>query len=481
MYMKYIVWFLLMMVNVQCLSQLEKIDSLDILVEKNEYPFYVISTEEYGLVLYRERFKEIPDDYNDYEFLFYDKDLQLVWTYIVKTEIMFSVIQHEYANGHVFVVFAGIKNFKKKLLIYRFDIEAQTYEIIPIDTFFPINMSYFSLFNNTMIIGGRERSKPSIVFYNLDDMRPVILQGFYEKKITVYDISIDEENGLFTVLIGYKGKNGQGSLNIRSYDEFGQSVEDIRLEPERGKDLIQAKGIILNNTIRLVAGVYKDNKSLYPSGLFLTSIFLDGRKEIVYYPFNELLHLMDSINRNSFESQAEFIQTSIANDEKYLWHLTDVSEYGDENIAVVESYTTDKASTTFMDKNIIYQLKDALIVGFNDRLKLEWINHINMEPVISENLRKYITLKFYADSIRLSFFNRNQLVGKMIYPSKKDKPVFYVQFEDFEPGKTSEMEVHYGFSAFLPWYQDYHLFIGMKSNERNREEKIFLVRKYYFP
>ena len=233
--------------------------------------------------------------------------------------------------------------------------------------------------------------------------------------------------------------------------------------------------------MRLVTGLYKDKQSLYSSGIFQASVFLNGSKKIVYYTIHELLHMLDSIKSDVTESQAEYIQNSLTNTEKYLWHITDLSEYEHENVAVVESYTVEKSSTTFMDKDEIYQFKDALIIGFSDQLKLNWINHLRMDPVISNRLREYIRVKFYTDSVRISFFNRNQLSVKMIQSFETNKPVFHFQIDDFEPD-LSPSKYHYsGLSEFLPWYQDFHLLIGIKSAEREQDQKIFIVRKFHYP
>ncbi len=458
--------------------QLDSMTSVEIPIKYNEYPFYVLPAGKSGLLLYRPKYEDHVDDYNHFEFFFYDQNLKLSWISLLDLEYMFDVIEHVHSKDYLYIMFSGAKSFKKRLIIHRINLLTQEKETFEIETFFPEIISYFEIFKNTLVIGGREKSKPSIVFYPMDDMRPVILPGFYEKDILIYDIKIDEENELFTVLTGYSGKNYQGSLMIRSFDEFGQSVEDIRLEPDKNLMFVHAKSIIANHSFRLVTGIYKSKDSFYPTGIFLSSLQLDGTRQMRYDPFEDLYEGMDSVNRKRQDEQDRDVTPSMVNPERFHWHLTELHEFWDENVAVLESFSSDKGSSSFMDKSLIYSFQQALLISFTDQLIIQGISQFDLLQIQSDQLISNLKVRFDSDRLKLSLFDGNQILGKDITPDFKEGPVRLFTLDTGHTNNQANAEEDPVLN-FLPWYEDYYLLLQMRSVKDREIQEEFIVRKMY--
>jgi hypothetical protein len=421
------------------------------------------------------------DDYNQYEFHFYDQDLELRWTTLLELENMYEVVDQAYSRGQVYIAFSGGKNFKKRLIIHRIDLSSHMSETFEIDTFFPEVVSYLELFGNTLVLGGREKSKPSIVFYPLQNRRPVILQGFYEKNILIHDIQIDEENELFSVLTGYTGKTHPGILKIRSYDESGQPVEDIRIDPDQGKVFTHAKSIIANHEYRLVAGLYREDNAIYASGIFLVSLHLDGSREIRYYPFTDLAEGSISTVSDSQEIQPGETDQALTDMDRYQWHTTDLNEFRDENIMLLESYVMGKGSGSLMDKTDIYHFQQGVMVVFDDDLKISAYHPFNLDPLQSDNLNANIRVKYYADSLKLILLDGHQVVSKVIGRGLKDQPLTFVQLDQVTGKSHADASGEQAILLFRHWYQDYFLIIELETvADRNVQYK-FLVHKWYNP
>ncbi len=461
--------------------QMDSMVSVEIPIKYNEYPFYLLPAGDEGVLLYRAKYEENVDDYSHFEFYFYDQNLELRWNSLLELEYPYDVIEHAYSKGYAYFVFTGGKNFKKKLVIHRIQLSTQASETFEIDTFFPEIISYFEIFKNTIVLGGREKSKPSIVFYDLEDMRPVILQGFYEKNILIYDIEIDEENELFTVLTGYSGKNYQAFLKIRSYDEFGQSVEDLRFDPDNDLVFMHAKSIIANHSYRLVSGIYKNSKSINATGIFLTSMHLDGTMKTRYYAFTDIFNLSDSLeNIRSGEKLGTAIPEMFDPD-RYQWHTTDLNEFRNENILMLESFSSEKGSTSIMDKNEIYRFQKALMIAFNDDLKISGINQFDLKPIQGERLNPNVMIKYYTDSLKLTLLDRNQIVKKVIYSDFKDQPITFFQLNPSSGAKQVTPRDENSVLLYHNWYGDFSLLLQLKTGDGREVQYKYMVTKLFDP
>ena len=461
--------------------QVDSVTSVEIPVRYNEYPFYVLPAGENGMVLYRAKYQENVDDYGQFEFHLYDQNLELIWTSFLELEYTFNVIEHVYSKGYVYILFSGGKSIKKQLIIYRIHLPTQTIETFEIETFFPEVLSYFDIFKNTIVLGGREKSKPSIVFYHLENIRPVILQGFYERNILIHDIQIDETNELFTVLTGYSGKNNQGFLKIRSFDEFGQPVEDTRLEP--GNDLVfmHAKSIIANSNFRLVTGIYKNNKSINATGIFLTALHLDGTRKIRYYPFSDIFDRSDSTESHLLNGQQDADSQVMFDPDRYQWNTTALSEFMNENIMLLESFSMEKGSSSIMDKSEVYRFQKALMIVFNDDLKIRGFNQFDMEPLQSDRLNTNVRLKYYPDSLKLTVHDGHHILRKVIHSDLIDQPLAYFQLD---PLSGMDQNVSDGDNAVLlyqNWYDDFSLLLRLEAGGDREVQYKFVVTKLFDP
>jgi hypothetical protein len=461
--------------------QMDTVKSVEMTIRSNEYPYYILPAGDKGLVVYRQQFQEVQGEYNNFEFSVFDPHLTRVWESLVRMDYMMNVIHHAYSDNHVYVVFSGIKNFRKRLFIYRLNVVTHTQENIEITTFFPEIISYFALFGNTMVIGGSQKSKPSIVFYDLGDMRPVILQGFFEKNIAIHDIRIDEKNELFTVTAGYMSGNRRMSLYIKSYDRSGEPVENIRIEPENAIDFVHAKSIIANGSYRLIAGFYKEKKSTSASGIFAISLQLDGSRNDHFYSFEDIFTRLDSILNPDIKGQQPYFSTPLPDHGKTEWQVTVLNEFRNDNIAIFESFYTEKGSPPFMDISLIYHYQQALLVAVDDSLGLKGLSQFSLSPIVSDRLSPNLDVKFYSDSLRLTLFEKYRVAGKIITPAYTGRPVSYSEFGDGSIRMLMENEVNEAVMDFRPWYGDFFLLAGILPVKDREIDKKIVLHKIYYP
>ncbi len=455
------------------LAQPEVVHGMEEILEYPEMPYSAIPLGDEGVLMYRQIMEEKKTDEVLWELLFYDTDFDLHWTSLIRTPYINDVMGSTYSGGMAYILFGGSKNFKRQLTIYQIELETNKVNEIEIKTFFPNEVSYFSIFNKTLIIGGKERSRPSFVFYNLINERPVILPGFYSKNLSVYDVSIDEENKLFTVVSGYRNENRQFAVNVRSYDDFGQPIEDERIDPREDYEFVHACGMIANHNMRMVSGVYQHRRSSDPEGIFLGSIHIDGERNETYYTFDELFFLRDSLHRENPDGAPPPIDPG-----KFKWYVSGMSEYGDTNLALIEAYKVEDRSSSLIKRTEKFYYPFSLIIGFNDDLEITRVDGLVMQQITSEEFRKNLYFNRNEEGMRIYYFNRNVLAGKIIDKQEGVAKRFtYSMIEILNGGETSD-DYYNDLSGFRSWHENFYLYYGIKSGE---DHDIYYIKKIYFP
>ena len=455
-------------------GQVKTIKKLEMPLQNAEYPFTVIPVAKYGFILIRERVNEFDMEKKNWEILFYDTDMNLSRTSLIESEFMFGLIGHSCTDNQVYLLFAGIKEMKKKFFIHQIDLLNGTIKKIPIETYIPDHITYFSSFRNSLIFGGRDQGRNSFVMFNPNEKKATILQGIFERKSKLLDINLDTTNQLLTILVTYLNRDRQVSLNLRSFDPYGQPVENIRLEPPDTLDFINASTLIINNDLRIIGGIYQERKSDNQKGLFLCSVQLDGKQRVKYYSIEQVLQTLDSMNGPDFNySPKEF--NHLANEDN--WTVSGLYDIGKENVVIIESYNNQNYYTGSGDPKKMYVYDLGLIIGFDDQLGISWLNDFKMDNTITHDLTKYIKLSKTDNGLRLYYFYLNLLKEKTIIGSRTIKAEYPVHFIQVEYKKDIPAKYNNDLSRFQRWYDDFHLFSGIKSYDVKDEAQIFFIQK----
>jgi len=457
-------------------AQVNPVGQMEIPIEENFSSFKIVPASEYGFVLYREKFDEELMGNKTWEIFFHNKNLKALWNVSIETDYLFNAIDHVYSKGQLYILYDGIKNFKRQLFVYQVDLENRNTSKISFETFMPDLVNYFSCFNNSLIIGGMEQSKPAIVFYDLLKNRSVVLSGLFHKRSGILDIDIARENQIFTVLTSYKGVDGMSGVKLNSFDEFGTSVEDLRIVTGKNSDILNADALIINQDTRIVANIYKHIRESTDTGLFLKGFPLQGTEKEVYYSFEYLYNKLDSIHLIEFDAgPEEFSYLSDAG--KFNWEIADMHEFGHDNIILLESWISQKVSISPLQSKVLHEYKKGLIICVDDNLKIKWVNDMDLQNVVSDKPKKFIHIVPQDDYLRLYFFDRNLLYEQKIRNSETIQPSTPLELLHNRVRKNLVVNYDNHAASFDHWFEDYFLFSGLKSFGDSSNQEIFFVEK----
>lgn len=476
-------WSMILFLMTDLHAQVEMTRRLEIPLEDQERAFNILHLGDRGIMIYRRQQDALHDDLVNWEIRFYDRSMELRRSIVVEVEYYLEVMAQAYKDDKAYLLFSGIRNLRKRHALYQINIPSMRARPLPIRAFLPETITYFSIFNKTLVLGGKEKGKPSIVFFDPEQGTSVALQGLYERNMVIFDASVDEENGIFTAVSRFRNNARQSAISIRSYDESGAPIENIRLEPREGMDYIYARAFIANHNLRIVAGTYSDASSSLPAGFFLSSVSLSGETKTVYYPVNELRKRLDSLQSiDKHETGERQVTGENGSRERHHWYITELTEYKRENLMLAESFKMEKSNASFSGGDgEVYYYQQALVMAFSDDLDLQWVNGMDLSATCSPDIEKILDMETYADSIKLYFFDNKSLVEKVILenrsrPSRLMPPIVTnnMVYEDL-------VECASRLYHFRHWYGDHFLFSGLRPDPDDPQKDIFFIYKMHYP
>jgi uncharacterized protein YqkB len=476
---KYSLILLLALYSMTGLGQPEEVNRIELPLEGEENLFQILPADNAGFVLYRKKPAEELSEIIMYEFLLYDSALEKTSSKLFKTEYIFKIVTADYERGYAYFLFEAFKNFTKQCFILKISMDGKESDQILIDTFFPDYVNYFEVYRDIMIIGGQDKMKPSVMYYNLNNNRTIVLQGIYNKRSDVLDMHMDKENEVFTVLSTFRNHKGQTSINLRSYDREGLPIEDTRIDPEGDRNFTKARAMIINNQLRVVAGTYRYRKAAFDEGIFVTTIRFDGEQKTQFYPFLEVLELLDSLKtRQGLSVTSNDVKKEILS---YDWEVTKCRDAGLDNVIIVESGQKVKTKELVNMVNEFYAYNRALVIGFDDQMEMIWLNDFDLKYLQSADWRQWIDVEPKEDYYRLTGFYHHSILEKRIHKSATLNNIKYYSLIYNEETMSTPVNINNEICELKTWYGGYSLYTGMKQYDVGVERNyIYYVEKIRF-
>ena len=469
-------WLLLSQSVISVFGQPEEIKRIEMSVNGDSEMYRILPADTAGFVLYRKKPVEELSEIIKYEFVFFNADLEKTSSKLFEAEYIYKIISADYEGGYAYFLFEAFKNFKKQWFILKTSIDGKNSEQILVDSFFPDFIDYFEIYDDILIIGGEDRLKPSVVFYYLSTNRTVVLQGLFIKRSEVLDMHIDRENEVFTVLSTIRNNRGQTALNLRSYDNEGMPIENVRIDPAGDKNFTQAKATIVNNQLRVISGTYRYRKAAFDEGIFVSTVQFDGEQNTRYYPFMDVMELLDSLkNKQGINTKTEDYRKEIIN---FDWEVTRCMDAGNDNVVIIESGQKVKSKEIVNTVKEFYAYNKALVLGFDDQMDMTWMNDFDLKYLQSPEKKAWIDLESMKGNYRLSGFYHHSIFEKWINKSATVKNIEYFSLIYNEETKSDPISFDNEICDLKRWYDNYSLYSGIKQFDEGIERKyIFYIEK----
>ncbi len=487
--------FLGMFSCAEIFAQLEQPDRIEIPIGNEDEEFEVISAEKLGLVMYREvRNRETRMD-RKYQVTLLDTALNLKWKVYFYINLRYIQIGYEIADDYFYLLFQrNSESLKADLFVFRINLHTKHSETFLIEREYPLELSDFEVVGNTLVFGGISNKLPTIVIYKFGYLTPIVLQGLFNEKTQILQIEIDDDLKLLNVLVSFKTNDNRKSLSLKSYDESGELIKNINLQPSNEYSLLFGKTVKLDREAELIVGTYARKRSDLSRGIFLARISKDGDQVINYYNYADLKNFFNYMKARKQKRVEERIKRRKIKGKKnkfnYRLLVHEVVERDGKFIMVGEAFYPKYSQVSYYGGfgsygnrygSVFdgYTYTHAVVLGFDRRGRLLWDNSFEINDVESYTLDQFVHISMSDDDIALIYIYENEIRTKNIEGNEilegKTFDELKLSFEDDVVRNSNDV-----YGKLEKWY-DGNLFVyGVHKIKNLNDGAVILNRKVFF-
>jgi hypothetical protein len=440
----------------------------------------ILLAGENGLVIYHQLPADEKSETSNWEIDFYDRGLKRMWHTIISIDLYLSVTHQAWFVNDFYLLFEGTKNLKKIVRVFRMNMIDRSHDIYTIRGFTPSTILKFDILHGSIVLGGIERVKPSVVLYRFNDSRPVILQGLYSNKIDLLGIDVDNANELVSVMISFRNTAGRYCIGVRSYDRDGRSIENLVIEPPGDIQLMQGATKIINNQYRITAGVFRGVKSAGTGGIYISKSDVKGSQEVGFHDFTTFqgeIPARDTVAANATDSDfGPFARLS--------WHVSEITRLDGEPAILLEGFEENEQSSPGLNprSKVFYNYKKGLVMIAGEYPGSVRSYEVDMEGLNLEEPQGNLFL-IPSDTItRIGYFNITRIGLANLDPPAGQLTRYFISLPELTGPERQNTIYQHHLSGFRPWFDNTFIYYGIRTDrdENGESEKSFFIEKIVF-
>ncbi len=485
-------------------GQLQQPQRLEIIMEKEEDEnFEVVSADDQGIVLYREVKNKETRMEHKYQVILVDTALNKVWEEYFYIHLKYIQIGFEYADDYFYLLFQrNTESLKADLFVLRVNLQTQIPETFVIERDYAVELTEFEVVGNTLVFGGYVNNVPTVITYEFGKLQAKVLPGFFNEKSQIQHLETDDDLKLLNVLISFRTNDGRKSLSFKSFNEEGDMLKNINLQPEGENSLLFGRAISLENNANLVVGTYTRKRSDMSRGIFLARIDPSGDQIINYYNYADLKNFFSYMKAKRQKRVEERIKRRKIKGKKNKFHyhliVHEVVPWEGKFIMVGEAfypkysqgsyyggYSPYSYSSNYGNYFEGYKYTHAVVFGFDRRGRLIWDNSFQIEDVTSYTLDQFVHVSLSDQEMALLYMYENEIRTKVIEGNDVIEGKTFNELElSFESEIVSQSESKYG--GLEKWYDGKLFAYGVRKikdateGSARADTEVFFINKILY-
>lgn len=479
-------------------AQISQPTRFEIEIESLSDPYYIVSAEENGIYIFKEKPENATKDNNSWEIIRLDTGLRKVNTTEILIEKKFNFRGYSYHNGKFVMLYQEGLELAEDLKFVIFDTFNDTYKVFTYENVVPIKLTEFELKNDAVIFGGDVNYRAVIMLYNFSNEKGSVLPGFYTDRSSLLQLVTDTGDDWFRVVTADRRYNKKYGINIRTYTTQGELVLEQKFDGDDDKNLTNGRIINLKSGESILAGTYSTKKrSQLTRGLYLSPVINEEITDLKYYNYANLSNFFNYMREKRKERIQERIKRKKVKGKKlkfrYRLIVHDIVRQNNQNILIGEAYYPTYTSVTapsfgyidpFANRGLTqvfdgYKYTHAIIIGFDNNGKLLWDNSFEINDLKSFSLEEHVHIAFIPNKIVMLYLFNQELKVKIIQEQEIIEGKFSESLklkysDDTVQGSNEELE------GLEKWYDNVFFAFGTNRLKNLKDDKISINRKVFF-
>lgn len=253
--------------------------------------FHVVSLEEQGLALLRDKEKYEQGD-RLWEFTQIDTLLAEVWTKELSVEPKFRLVGYDYRDKNLYYLFRAGETDMGDLKIVKLDPRDRQVLEFNYKPELAIQLSHFNIVGNQILLAGYVSRQPTVLLFNMETNQAKIVAGLLADNTEILDVRANINN-TFNVMMTERQSKAKKRLILKTYDETGALLLDDMIEVDPEKTLLSGITSTLVRDELMLVGTWSEGIAKQASGIFTVLVDPYNEQKINYYDFGQLTHFFD--------------------------------------------------------------------------------------------------------------------------------------------------------------------------------------------
>ena len=490
----------------------------------NSEMYHTISIGKKGVVLVSQIAK------NSFNLSKYNSDLERDWSVNGNIEDNLDFVRSSFDGESVYLLFSRARTDFYQVVKANVNVGfVETFYLSSVDRF---QITDFQTVGYSVFMAGTVRDEPLLLYTNLANKQSKILPGVTQANTVIQSVELDTLHRVVNVTYAAR-KGREVKLIAKTFNESGQAVGQVLVEPEPDYSLLNGRLFIMNDSTKLLIGTYgfrnmQAGGASASQGLFLSKIVYDEVEFTQYHSFTDFKNFFNFMGDRERERMLRRIERKkedgndvklnyrvlvhdiIAQNGNYLisgevfypeyrnnnygpygsnsfWGSSFGSPFGYGGFSPFGLYNPYYFNPFFGGSRLNnngqvfngFVYTHAVVAGFNEKGQLLWDNSLPFNNIKSMELKEKVKVKLNDDQTVALFYSNNGAISAKVFDQNKVvanlRPVEVTSDEAGDKvRRTSTDEVVF-------WYDNYYLAYGYQrivGSEGRRD--VFYLNKMAF-
>ncbi len=291
-YLRTFILFLASAAATSAIAQVEQPERLEIPKKSSEEYFTVISLEQEGLALIREKDK-YEGNKELWQIIILDTDLREKHNFDIPVNVRYKLLGYEIARNQLYLLFRTGETSKNSLELIEVNTrDGREVNRVEIDPDLDFRITHFNKVGSNIVFGGYVSNEPAILLYESGNKSLKVLPGFFQKDNELVELR-SNENSTFNAVLVDRSQRSERKLVFRTYDQSGNLLLEDIVPFDDAKSLQHGLSSQLRRDELMVLGTWGDKQGKQSYGFFALAIDPFSQQEVKYYPFGMLDNALD--------------------------------------------------------------------------------------------------------------------------------------------------------------------------------------------
>ena len=458
---------------------------------------HVINAAKKGVVLLINEFGKFGAIKSERILMNLDTTFEVRWEIPLSIPLDYTLLGWDHFDEQVQLLFSR-KQYKKELLsVFKIDLNSGSFTEQKISTVFPIEITHFEALNDFILLAGTANHKSVVVTFNKNNI-PRVVPGIYGNENEIVNVIINDQIGIFSVIVEEKNKSKNSSLSIYGYTRENQKLFINKGVPPLGRNLLNGTITLSNKNSRYLAGSFSEMGKKLSKGLFISKFTKDKLNFLKYYEFAYFENFFEFLGLDKAEKLKDRIKRKAEEGKKinlnYRVIIHEILQRGNRLILTGEVYFPKSANfRTLTPSSGIAQIPytdsgfnhtHAFAVGFDLEGNILWDHSWPMQDMFFPTLGKKAIFHLFTNKLEVYSLEKNKIRSRIFLDQKVieddlEIPISLGVESDKWLLENPKIE------SVVSWYDQFILAFGRQQistslNINNSYEEVFYFNKIHY-